>query len=312
MGKRAWCVALAGLAATSVMAQSTVSISGRLNASLERRDVNGTEAGGLYNNASRLRIVGTEDLGGGLKAGFWLEHGFEIDTGAQSGGAFWNRRTQVSLASASLGEVRLGNVQSESYFATADAVSLHNHDTGISADALYALVARKVEKLAYTSPDLAGVRLDLGVALGEAGPNLGRNYDAAARWKFGALDLGLGYEKSDTARQVALRAMYTAGAVTLGGYVQRDRDGKRIDAGSRTSVRLAAMLTLGSSELHLNVGRAGDYSRIDDSSATQYTVAYGYNLSRRTRLYAFYTKLDDQGTVYGDVSSIAVGMRQNF
>lgn len=61
------------------------------------------------NATSRLLFRGSEDLGGGLSAGFHLEHGIALDTGnAVGGNQFWDRRATVSVASRSLGEVRLG------------------------------------------------------------------------------------------------------------------------------------------------------------------------------------------------------------
>jgi len=61
-------------------------------------------------NSSRLGFRGTEDLGGGLAASFWLEAGMNNDdgTGAATGGGLnFNRRSTVSL-SGNFGEVRLG------------------------------------------------------------------------------------------------------------------------------------------------------------------------------------------------------------
>ena len=60
-------------------------------------------------NGTRLGFRGTEDLGGGLAANFWLEAGFNVDTGigASLGGLSFNRRSTVSLSGA-FGEVRLG------------------------------------------------------------------------------------------------------------------------------------------------------------------------------------------------------------
>lgn len=49
-------------------------------------------------NTSRVGFRGIEDLGDGLKAGFWLEAGFSPATGSLSYGArFVNRRSTVSL-----------------------------------------------------------------------------------------------------------------------------------------------------------------------------------------------------------------------
>ena len=60
-------------------------------------------------NTSRLGFRGTEDLGGGLSAGFWLETTLRNDTGAAGGGGnqLFNRRATVSLAGG-FGEIRLG------------------------------------------------------------------------------------------------------------------------------------------------------------------------------------------------------------
>jgi predicted porin len=66
-------------------------------------------------NSSRLGFRGTEDLGGGLAASFWLEAGINNDTGAggsnapfvSGGGLNFNRRSTVSLSGA-FGEVRIG------------------------------------------------------------------------------------------------------------------------------------------------------------------------------------------------------------
>ncbi|KQX21416.1 porin [Variovorax sp. Root434] len=55
---------------------------------------------------SRLGFRGTEDLGGGLAAGFWLEAGTTPDNGATALASF-NRRSTVSL-SGNFGEIRLG------------------------------------------------------------------------------------------------------------------------------------------------------------------------------------------------------------
>lgn len=61
-------------------------------------------------NFSRLGLRATEDLGGGLAAGFWLEAGLNADTGtgfAKDGSLQFNRRSTVSLTGP-FGEIRLG------------------------------------------------------------------------------------------------------------------------------------------------------------------------------------------------------------
>jgi general bacterial porin, GBP family len=58
---------------------------------------------------SRWGLRGNEDLGGGLSAVFWLENGFNVDTGAaKNGGDLFGRQAWVGLRSAEYGTVTLG------------------------------------------------------------------------------------------------------------------------------------------------------------------------------------------------------------
>src|SRR5258706_16082158 len=55
-----------------------------------RETLNRLGSGGIF--TSRWGVVGTEDMGGGLKAFFKLESGFNVDTGTLGGGGrAWSR-----------------------------------------------------------------------------------------------------------------------------------------------------------------------------------------------------------------------------
>ena len=311
---RAGIAAGLSLAGGLAAAQSSATVYGRLNVTIENQKIGTNDAKWVeQNNSSRIGFKGSEDLGGGLKAGFQIEHGFSPDTGAAAA-TFWGRQSEVNL-SGGFGTVRLGNFTSEAYYATADYVSMHNHDTGTSSDALYAYLGRNGNKVAYRLPGFVkDLSVEAAVSLGEGAANQEKNYDVAVNYAIGGLQLGFGYEQADTTTvsrdQFAVRAAYTAGPVTVGGYVQRDKNA--FGAGNRTNVRLAGMYALGSSEFHLNVGSAGDTGDADNG-AKQFTVGYNYNLSKRTKVYGFYTKLDDSATLYGgDFKSFALGLRHNF
>ena len=78
------------IAATGAFAQSSVTLYGVVDASLE--NVKGTDSLTRVSSdnyaSSRLGFRGVEDLGGGLKANFVLEGGINLDTGdGKSGGA---------------------------------------------------------------------------------------------------------------------------------------------------------------------------------------------------------------------------------
>ena len=265
----------------------------------------------MVNSASRIVFKGSEDLGGGMSAGMVLESGFDPSNGT-SDSSFWARQSEVNLGGP-YGQIRLGNFTSEAYYATADYVSLHNHDTGTSADALYADTRGfgQANKLGYMSPDFGGTVFHAAVNTRQDG-EADRTYDLAVNHDAGPLHVGAGYQKTGDANQFAVRALYELGDFTVGGYVQRDKD--VYASGSRTTLRLSGMYTIGATELHLNFGRAGDYGDVNDSAASQVTLALNYNLSKRTKLYTFYTKLNDgAAAIYGgDRSSFALGMRHNF
>lgn len=198
--KRTLIVAAIGtLLAGTAAAQSNVSIYGRLNTSLERQKniaVAGDSEWILQNNASRIGFRGTEDLGGGLKAGFVLEHRFSVDTGASTNGtAFWGGAgTSEVFVSGGFGTVRLGHFTSEAYFATSDYTDLINHGTGTSSDALYKYLGNDNNKISYRAPAFGPVTVEAGVSLGE-GPTGSRILDLAANYSDGPLAAGFGYEK---------------------------------------------------------------------------------------------------------------------
>ncbi len=321
MKRSLFIAAVSTLTAGSALAQSNVTIYGRLNETVEREKVAGTSRTVVNDNASRLGFKGSEDLGGGLKANFLIEHRFRPDTGTAAGD-FWSGDSWVGLSS-NYGEIRLGRMISAAYFATADYVSNHNHDTGSSSDALYNLGFQSwytKNKIAYKTPTFAGANVEIQYGLRESGvaPASDRNsngFDVAVNYGIGDLALGLGFTKDGEDRQVAVRGLYTIGAFTLGGYYQRTDFGDIYATGGKANIfRLSGMYTLGASEFHANAGLAGKRDGIADSDAQQFTLGYNYNLSKRTKVYTYFTKINaEAATGYvADYSSLALGVRHNF
>lgn len=330
-------LALCGTSAA--LAQSSVTLYGRVNTTVENWKVgNQQSVSGLRSNSSYVGFRGTEDLGGGLKAGFQLEGNFGSDDG--SGPLTFRRHSEINL-SGNFGKLRLGTFNAGSYLATADYISMHNHDTGLSADALYAYTMREGNQIAYRTQDFGGFTAEVQHSFHEkaAGLNSRNAWDLALNYGNGPLGLGLGYSNAptevngvstDKGQQVALRASYALGDFVLGGYYQyvKLQDVNGADDAKRHAYRLSAMYALGASELHANVGRADKMkvggTTIAGSAATQWTLGYNYNLSKRTKAYAYYTKINN-GTASSytssgslniangdDLRSFAVGIRHLF
>jgi len=116
-------IALAALAATASFAQSSVTISGALDAGVANVKLgNSTSATNMasgIHGASRLRFVGVEDLGGGMKANFWLEMQPDFSNGTTSSSGLFNRGAWAGL-SGSFGEIRLGRQGTNTVAAVCD------------------------------------------------------------------------------------------------------------------------------------------------------------------------------------------------
>lgn len=316
MKKIALVAALAAASVAPAFAQGSVTLWGRINTSIESQKTgNADRVVAMQNNSSRLGLRGTEDLGGGLKAAFNLEHGLNSDTGAASGGTtFWSRQANVEL-SGSFGTVRLGSWFPDSYFSTVDRTSNHNHDTGTSSDALFSSFGfdYRTNKLGYFSPTVGGFGFIGSVRAGEGtGP---RAYDLSLNYEAAGLHIAGTYAQADTAakrKAYTLEADYGFGPFLVTGYLQSE---KVETFKNRNISRVSAMYTSGQSEFHVNLGRtsAGADGTFQAAGATQWTLGYNYNLSKRTKLYGFYTTINQKlPNKQGDFSSLAAGIRHNF
>lgn len=104
-------VAAATLVTSFGASAQSVNLYGRLDLGLQKIHNGDSRTGvdsGTY-TASRLGFRGTEDLGGGLSAVFFMEMGLNADKGEAAGGnRLFNRGTHVGLSSTSLGTVTVG------------------------------------------------------------------------------------------------------------------------------------------------------------------------------------------------------------
>jgi len=139
-------LSLLGGAAGGASAQSSLTVFGVVDATVSGYSskaqtpfgVDITTSSTMQNSSgyagSRLGFRGTEDLGGGAAAGFWLEAGLLNDTGngvTPSGGIAFNRRSTVSL-SGILGELRLGRDYTPTFWNDAVADPFTSNGVGIN------------------------------------------------------------------------------------------------------------------------------------------------------------------------------------
>jgi predicted porin len=291
---------------------------------------------------SRWGVRGSEDLGGGLKASFRLESGFESDTGASGqGGRLFGRSSWVGL-SGGFGEMRLGRQESLGYAWFAEVGNpFGNAYLQARTASLFgtAAISERVDNSAfYFTPRVAGFQAAVGYSanasgaegqLSTAAGTVGRRLDsrvamAGARYAGGPVSVALVHEQrratdalrndaaagnSDTLKNTLLGAAYDFGAFTLhAGYgVLQGRD---FLAGARDekTALLGASVPLGAHKLMASYqqaqGRNANLGRTDDD-IRGVAVSYEYSFSKRTRLVALATQFNHVAARTGSVTGTA-------
>ncbi len=314
MKKHLVLLALAAAAAASAQAQSTsVTLFGVVDASLRQVKNGGDSVSSLSSggfNSSRLGVRGAEDLGGGLRAGFWLEHGFNVDTGTQTDTSrFWNRRSTVSLIGG-FGEVRLGRDFTPIYTGWADFDAFG--DNGVAAGGKFSdrigsntdTLTRSDNQVSYFLPALGGVYGQLSVAAGEG--TAGRKMTAArVGYAAGPLNVSLALGRTevtptageDQHEVITLGGSYDLGVMRVLAYWRQNEFGNA----KVTVTSIGATVPMGSGSFRASFTRADGSGRtpagtlIGDNDADQFALGYVHTLSKRTSMYATYARVANDG-----------------
>jgi predicted porin len=298
-------IALAVLAsATGVaMAQSSVTVYGIVDASLVKvKDKSLEMQSGNY-SGSRLGFKGSEDLGGGLKANFQIEHGFSVDTGKMGKeGSFANRQSWVGL-SGGFGDVILGNTLT-AYDDIAGA-SHSQFDDGFAPENLilttYNFVGRPGNMIKYTSPSFGGVGFGFSTNLKEGAAKAHTAFQV--NYAGGPVSVSFGHQRdADETKFTRANLSVDLGVATLlAGLGNQDKSGSKTK-----DLNLGANIPLGSN-LTLSTGYAR--SKPDaGKAATGFGVGVDYNLSKRSNVYAGLTKTKNGGPD----TLLGVGLRHKF
>jgi predicted porin len=305
-------VALAVLAASGAsFAQSSVTLFGVVDLSVRNVNQGGSKVTGMAQDgtaSSRLGFRGTEDLGGGMSAGFWLEGATNPDIGT-SGGLSFQRRSTLSL-SGGFGELRLGRDYVPTFwnhtvfdpfgtngvgaqtnlmaFAAAGSTALNSGTStlvrannsigyflpgnlgGIYGQAMYSF---KETTLANNANEYTGLRVGyangpINAAIAFANEGSGNQTDNYKRWNIGA-SYDLGVAK--------IFAQYING---------------EFGAAEQKNLMLGVTAPVGAALLKASYGRADGAGNND---ANQIALGADYNLSKRTAVYTTYSRVTNKG-----------------
>jgi predicted porin len=309
--------AFAGVAS----AQSSVNIGGIMDIGVS--SVKNGSAGtirGLSSGrsaTSRLIFRGVEDLGGGLKANFWLESEVGVDTGSAgstvgtSTGVFWARRSTVGL-SGGFGEIRAGRENNSTfnswntaeifgYVGVASPANLRGSFFGNSNGGT-ATAVRQSNAVTYLLPSMGGLYGQVQVSAGE---NVAGSQQKSASFRLGyaagPLNINAGYGKMDkdgamvddlTTMNIA--GTFNAGFATFGlGYEKSEystRDQQLVTVNATIPVGKGAFKAQ-----YTTSSGSGAAATPDQYEAKMFGLGYVYNMSKRTSLYGSYGSINNGG-----------------
>lgn len=339
-------IAVLAAASASASAQSSVTVFGVIDANVGSVN-NGAgsvkSVGNSGNETSRLGFRGSEDMGGGLRAGFWLEGQLFNDTGlggapgSANQGMAWQRRSTVSLSSATLGEVRLGRDNTPNYLSRLDfdpfglngvgsqqnMVILNQPIQGtpqVNATPLGSgatTFPRASNSVEYVLPgNLGGVYGQAMMAAGEG--NIGGKYGAGRLgYRTAALNVSLEYGKTSLGandlKEIYTGASYDFGVVKLmGQYGKYTFDRAAVGSTDQANLLVGAAVPvgLGTVKVSYNSARISGpdtgISGLGPGSSHMLAGGYVYDLSKRTALYTTYSRISNDPR-----TQFTVGGQQN-
>lgn len=276
------------------------------------------------NSTSRLIFRGSEDLGGGMSAGFHLEHGLALDSGNPAQATqFWDRRATLSLASKALGEIRAGRDFVPSYLSWSRFDPFSYVGVASSSNLVSASQQGPIRASYGTSPNttvrssnsvqvllpggLGGLEGGVMLAAGEGGTAAsGQHKVAGVRLGYvaGPVNVSAGYTRSEndlTATGGAFKDVALGGSYNFG-FVRVSLAMRRFDqaAAKQTNLLLGAWLPVGSGEFKASFHRVNLSGRVGATDiaandARQWGLGYVHNLSKRTALYGTAARIDNRG-----------------
>lgn len=325
-------IALAVLAASGAsFAQSSVTLYGLADVwfgSVKTEDgVLGTSqtnttlaSGGV--NASRWGLMGSEDLGKGLKANFKLEQGFDLTNGSSVAGQSFSRESYVGL-SGGFGEVKVGKVWTayDDVNGASNAVfdSALSPTTNVFKSTGYQ--GNPGKTIHYATPSFSGFGAAISYALLDDPVGLDSITSLNATYGAGPVAVQLGYQvenatlTSDDTTFTRLGGSYNFGMATAKLSYGKVSNVANVNGASTTEYQLGVDVPVSAAlTVSASYAKSDDNVANGDQSRKGYGIAAAYTLSKRTFVYGGYRTDSATNAGFADNknSVLAVGLQHKF
>jgi len=317
-------------------AQSSVTVFGFIEAQVGRQthDAPGTKLFDM--GGSRLGFKGDEDLGGGLKASFYLEHRLDPTTGSDASfdpgnnditkgplrnpsSTFWKGGSWVGLSSEGLGSVKLGRWWSQAFLKSQYASDPFG--MGTLGEGSYPTVgcgpafsggclgAFWVNNSVSYENSVGAISFGAQYSVEAVGTGGKHPVNFGVSYGDGPLYVGAGYEASNDGssdeRWTSLAATYDFGAVKLYGGYGSGQDAAKV---KRRNLIVGFTVPVGAGTI------IGSYNAQDQGGVKVeqlVSAGYKYHLSKRTNVFAVIAS-DNKAPVGTNKSGYALGMFHAF
>ncbi|MFP3890729.1 porin [uncultured Ralstonia sp.] len=235
MKKSAILVAVGALFAGSAYAQSSVTLYGIVDTTIHyttNANANGNSLLQMDNGAvsnSRWGLKGSEDLGGGNKALFVLESGFDPQTGRANGGGLFNRQSFVGLSNKDYGTLTAGRQYNFGFSMGGNFDPLGVGNYLENSWVYYGITGLRVSNMLKYEGKWNGLYVGLGYGFGQAAGSTADNryLGGAVSYEFGPAMIGAFYQQQQDSTTAGnkqkvwgLGGNYTVGPVKLfAGYI---------------------------------------------------------------------------------------------
>jgi predicted porin len=332
MKKTFLALAALGTFAGAASAQSSVTMFGVVDVNVQSiNNADRTYSMGTDGmSSSRLGFRGIEDLGGGLKASFWLEMGFQPDTGrnasvwgngttATGNELYFNRRATVSLSN-QWGELRLGRDYTPTFWSwgvfdpsgvngvgAATNLAISGDLQAAFAGTTFGTLVRANNMVQYILPNgLFGPGLygQLAIAAGENAPG-NKYWGGRIGYAAGPFDVAGSYGETDCLNLACtvdlsawnLGGSWNFGILKLSGFYSQIEAEGPADKAKRENWFVGIVAPIGQWNLKASYGATNGKDLLNQADATQWALGADYNLSKRTALYGTWSSINnDCGT----------------
>ncbi|QXZ09519.1 porin [Comamonas sp. Y33R10-2] len=295
--------------AQTAYSQSNVTAYGMVDLGVGRA-VNSDNYGVLQGLASRVGFKGQEDLGGGWKASFHLQHRFNADTGASSNPAkYWHADSWVGLESR-YGQIRLGRMFTPSYeyaMLPADPFMHSWASSSITTMTGKATSPYRFDNGINYNVKSGGFRFGVTFAPSEGVTGTQNAYSTAASYTTGKLYMAAGHENQGTQHDVwnSLTARWGDDSLKVFSFYGF---GRNKDNQSIRSYSVGASGKVAHGMLMASYSRMNNQD-LDTTVQDKFSVGYHYMLSKRTRIY---TNLAHDRAFKTNKTGFDVGIAHSF